>query len=118
MSSNGLCRHNNLGSYCPSCLKGNTMKQMGAYTIPNTNITIPDSSEIFAAATKGAGGLIAKDVATSQGIKDAAISAAGESLGTKIVKFYNDNPAMFYGGAALLAILLYAGVKSFSKKSA
>lgn len=115
--TNGLCQHNNLSGYCPSCLKGSNMrKSMGAYElVKGSGIFIPDLGELTKGASAGALSSTAQTLATSAGVKSAAIDAAGNSLGTKIVKFYKEQPVMAYGATALVAILLFAGVRSYAK---
>lgn len=113
MSSNGLCRHNNLGSYCPSCLKGNTMKQMGAYElIPGSGIFIPDSGELAAKAQGAIVGAAATTIAQSKGTQAAVATAAGESIGAKVVTFYKNNPYIAYPATIAAFYLLFLGVKN------
>lgn len=119
--SNGLCRHNNLGNYCPSCLVGeNKMRkygEMGAYElIKGSGIWIPDSSELLQSAGQGAIADLSKTLATSQGVQNAAVQAAGESLGTKIVRFYKEKPAIAYTATALVGFLLFKGLTALGKK--
>jgi len=119
--ANGMCQHNNLGSYCPSCLNLGRMpsrrREMGAYElIKGSGIWIPDSGDLLQSAGQGALSDLTKQLATSSGVQQAAVNSAGESLGIKIVRFYKEKPMIAYGVTALAAFLLFQGSKTILAK--
>lgn len=131
-----MCQHNNLKNLCPRCLSN---KKMGL-TIP---AYLPSRAE--ASSLRGMGDCkpgyfqvipgadwscapnsdtlikqelakVGAQAAQTEAVKEASIAAAGEALGTKIVRFYRQNPVIAWGLTAGVVGLMYVGAKSFMKR--
>lgn len=135
MNAIGLCHHNNLGNACPSCVREkNGMKGMGrlgSYSdfagmgaCPEgyyeasvfgikTGQCVPNLSTLVEGAQSGALETVGTGVAQSPATAQAAQNAAASAIGTKIVNFYKNNPAMAWGATAAVAALLVYGGMSF-----
>lgn len=134
MNAIGLCRHNNLGNHCPSCLKGtrmNGMGRLGSYSdfagmgaCPegyydlkilgvSTGQCLPNLRQVTEGVQSGVLETVGTGVAQSPATAQAAQSAAANALGTKIVGFYKNNPALAWGTTAAVAALLVYGGMSF-----
>lgn len=91
--------------------------QMGAYElIPGTGIMVPDAGELLQAAAGGALSQTGQALAQSQTVQQGAITAAGNTLGQKIVKFYTEKPIVAIGATIVIGGILSFGLyKMFSK---
>lgn len=79
------------------------LSQMGKYElIPGSGIWVPDAGELVKGAAAGATGTTAAALAQSEGVKQAAISTAGEALGVKIIRY-----APYIAGAVVAGLALY-----------
>lgn len=91
--------------------------QMGAYElIPGTGIMVPDAGELINAAAGGALSQTGQTLAQSSTVQQGAVTAAGNTLGQKIVKFYTENTVVAIGATvAVGGILAFGLYKMFSK---
>lgn len=113
----GLCPHNNYRTYCPSCLGGKMPNQLGAYElIPGTGIMVPDIGELAAGASTGAVSTAGQTIASSSTVQQGAITAAGNTLGQKIVKFYTEKPVVAIGATLAVGGLILFGLMNLGKK--
>ena len=127
MSATGLCKHNNLENYCPTCKKEMGMYHygmngtMGADCKPGyyelkvagipTGQCLPTSSTALSAAQGGVVSAVGTGVASSAATQAALQSAAAQTLGEKIISFYKTKPAIAWGGtAAVVALVIYGGL--------
>lgn len=114
-----MCQHNNIQTYCPSCLRqglngGPMNRSFGAYElIPGTGIMVPDAGELINAAGAGATSIVGQNLAQSTAVKEGALTAAGNTLGQKIVKFYSENTVAAVAGTVVVGGLLVYGLMSF-----
>lgn len=123
----GLCPHNNYKTYCPSCIRaennfGGYMRHhqthMGAYElIPGTGIMVPDIGELTQAAAGGALSQTGQTLSQSSTVQQGAVTAAGNTLGQKIIKFYTEKPVVAIASTvAIGGLLLYGLMSAFKKK--
>jgi hypothetical protein len=115
----GICQHNNVGTYCPSCARLKAMsgmRGMGAcsagYSSDNVlGICLPSLSSIATGAQAEGAALLAQGVATTPSIQAAAANAASQGVVTNIVNAIKAHPYMYGGGAvAALLLLTYGGM--------
>ncbi len=125
-----MCPHNNMGDYCPSCIlqksqRSMGMRGMGADCQPGyyegavfgikTGVCLPTSETLAQQAAGGLVGAVTSGAASSPGVITAAQTAAGNSLGNKIVGFYREKPAIAIGlTLGVVALVIYGGM-SFAR---
>lgn len=78
-----------------------------------TGQCIPNLKTLAQGAATGATGAVTTGVANSSATKAAITNAAGNALGTKIINFYKDKPAIAYGVTAAVVLLVVYGGMSF-----
>jgi hypothetical protein len=129
MSANGMCPHNNLSNYCPSCChdKARAMAGMGADACPagyyrlkifgvDTGQCLPSGSTALDAAQGGVLQSAAAGVAQSSATQSALSNASANAIGTKIVNFYKQSPTVAIGATLGVGALLVYGAMSFLKR--
>lgn len=94
-----------------------TMGKEGHYELfPGSGIWLPNSGTLIDAATGGALDQVAQGLAESEGVQQGAITAAGNKLGQKIVRFYSEQPIIAIGSTIAIGSLVAFGIfKVFSK---
>jgi hypothetical protein len=119
MNSIGLCQHNNVETYCPSCIRSKAMNRRAAlsggmgdckagfYDI-GFGVCVPNLGTVATAAESAAAGSVASGAAGSPAVKQAGTTAAAGSVTSFIAKY----PYQIAAGVALLVTLAGMGLVS------
>lgn len=117
----GLCEHNNMGSSCPSCIRGKSMRGMGADACPtgfyrlkvlgiDTGQCLPTSGTLVTGAQSGAAGTVATGIATNPSNQAAALNAAQTMGVNTIVEKIKAHPIATASIVGVIAILALNGM--------
>lgn len=126
MSANGLCIHNNLSNYCPTCSRQDAYNrravmsggmgedcQPGYYRLKvfgiDTGQCLPTLSTATSAAQTGVLASVGTGVATSPSNVAAAKEAGISAAATKLVAYVKANPIMVASVVGGLGILAFYG---------
>lgn len=124
MNHTGMCNHNNLKGYCPSCLGGSDMlgfhkSQMGSecqpgyYKDPILGLCLPTSGTLLNQAQGSLLSTVATGAASTPAVQEAGIQAAASSFGQKVFDFYRQKPVMAWGITAAAALFVVYGGMTF-----
>lgn len=135
MTALGMCPHNNMSGYCPSCERIKNMNharlrrqgmsrlsgmgdcQPGYYELKvlgfDTGQCAPNLSTVETAAGAGVTSAVGTGVANSSGTQAAVSSAAASAFGTSVMNFYKNNTAVAIGVTVAVGALLVYGGMSF-----